>query len=137
MRTKKVRVILAAQEADLRLASQLLLTEEPNVDVVGSASTVNGLLALLKTYQVDIVILDSELSARQTSEWITKIKNSKSKPEVILLSHQDLHQQAATEIGVDIIVNKMEPPEYLISAFRRLVAERNSETNQDKENIES
>jgi len=137
MRTKKVRVILAAQEADLRLASQLLLTEEPNVDVVGSASTVNGLLALLKTYQVDIVILDSELSARQTSEWITKIKNSKSKPKVILLSDQDLHQQAATEIGVDIIVNKMEPPEYLISAFRRLVAERNSETNQDKENIES
>ena len=137
MRTKKVRVILAAQEADLRLASQLLLTEEPNVDVVGTASTVNGLLALLKTYQVDIVILDSELSARQTSEWITKIKNSKSKPKVILLSHQDLHQQAVTEIGVDAIVNKMEPPEYLISAFRRLVAERNSETNQDKENIES
>ena len=137
MRTKKVRVILAAREADLRLASQLLLTEEPNVDVVGTASTVNGLLALLKTYQVDIVILDSELSARQTSEWITKIKNSKSKPKVILLSHQDLHQQAVTEIGVDAIVNKMEPPEYLISAFRRLVAERNSETNQDKENIES
>jgi len=137
MRTKKVRVILAAQEADLRLASQLLLTEEPNVDVVGTASTVNGLLALLKTYQVDIVILDSELSARQTSEWITKIKNSKSKPKVILLSHQDLHQQAVTEIGVDAIVNKMEPPEYLISAFRRLVAERKSETNQDKENIES
>ena len=132
-----MRVILAAREADLRLASQLLLTEEPNVDVVGTASTVSGVLALLKTYRVDIVILDSELSAKQTSEWITKIKNSKSKPKIILLSRQDLCQQEVTEMGVNAIVNKMEPPEFLISAFRQIVAARNSESNQDKENNES
>ena len=132
-----MRVILAAREADLRLASQLLLTEEPNVNIVGTASTVSGVLALLKTYRVDIVILDSELSLREISDWIIKIKNSKSRPKIILLSRKDLNQQAASEMGVDAIVNKMEPPEFLISTFRQIVSARNSESNQDKENIES
>ena len=122
-----MRIILAAREADLRLASQLLLTEEPNVDVVGTASTVSGILALLKTYRVDIVVLDSTLSSKETSEWITKIKNSKSKPKIILLSHTDLSPQTISEMGVDAFVSKMEPPERLVSAFRRLAEERNSE----------
>ena len=120
-----MRIILAAREADLRLASQLLLTEEPNVDVVGTASSVSGILALLKTYRVDIVVLDSTLSSKETSEWITKIKNSKSKPKIILLSHTDLSPQTISEMGVDAFVSKMEPPERLVSAFRRLAEERN------------
>ena len=132
-----MRIILAAREADLRLASQLLLTEEPNVDVVGTASTVSGILALLKTYRVDIVVLDSTLSSKETSEWITKIKNSKSKPKIILLSHTDLSPQTISEMGVDAFVSKMEPPERLVSAFRRLVALRNTESNRDKENNKS
>ena len=126
-----MRVILAAREADLRLASQLLLTEEPNVDVVGTASTVSGILALLKTYRVDIVVLDSTLSSKETSEWITKIKNSKSKPKIILLSHTDLSPQTISEMGVDAFVSKMEPPERLVSAFRRLAEERNSEKQKE------
>ena len=126
-----MRIILAAREADLRLASQLLLTEEPNVDVVGTASTVSGILALLKTYQVDIVVLDSTLLSKETSEWITKIKNSKSKPKIILLSHTDLSPQTISEIGVDAFVSKMEPPERLVSAFRRLAEERNSEKQKE------
>ena len=123
-----MRIILATREADLRLASQLLLTEEPNVDVVGTASTVSGILALLKTYRVDIVVLDSELSSRETFDWIMKIKNSKSNPKIILLTPEDMPQKTAAEIGIDALVNKTEPPERLISAFRRLVAERNYET---------
>ena len=124
-----MRIILAAREADLRLASQLLLTEEPNVDVVGTASTVSGILALLKTYWVDIVVLDSTLSSKETSEWITKIKNSKSKPKIILISHTDLSPQTISEMGVNAFVSKMEPPDRLVSAFRRLAKERNSEKN--------
>ena len=124
-----MRIILAAREADLRLASQLLLTEEPNVDVVGTASTVSGILALLKTYRVDIVVLDSTLSSKETSEWITKIKNSKSKPKIILISHTDLSPQTISEMGVNAFVSKMEPPDRLVSAFRRLAKERNSEKN--------
>ena len=126
-----MRIILAAREADLRLASQLLLTEEPNVDVVGTASTVSGILALLKTYRVDIVVLDSTLSSKETSEWITKIKNSKSKPKIILLSHTDLSPQTISEMGVDAFVNKMEPPERLVSAFRRLAEQRSSEKQKE------
>ena len=129
-----MRIILAAREADLRLASQLLLTEEPNVDVVGTASTVSGILALLKTYRVDIVVLDSELFSRETFDWIIKIKNSRSNPKIILLTLGDIPIETATEMGIDALVNKTEPPERLLSAFRRLAAEINLEASKEKEN---
>lgn len=132
-----MRIILAAREADLRLASQLLLTEEPNVDVVGTASSISGVLALLKTYQVDIVILDSELPSKETSGWITKIKNRKTKPKILLLSPVDIQPQVVTDMGVDAYVNKTEPPQRLLSAFRRLAAEINLEASKEKENSKS
>lgn len=132
-----MRIILAAREADLRLASQLLLTEEPNVDVVGTASTVSGTLALLKTYRVDIIILDSELSSRESSEWIAKIKNTKSKPKILLLVPEDIHSEKVSEMWVDAFVNKTEPPDRLITVFRRLVAEIKLEASKEKENIKS
>jgi DNA-binding NarL/FixJ family response regulator len=133
-----MKIILSAREADLRLASQLLLTEEPNVDIVGTASTVSGLCALLNTYQVDIVILDKELSDKPTDELVGKIKNSKSHPKIILLSSTYIHPQTISEIEVDAFVNKTEPPDQLLAAFRRLAAESIPESNhQEKENIES
>ena len=132
-----MKVILAARETDIRLASQLLLTQEPNVEVVGTASTVSGLLALLKTYQVGIVILDQDLFKKSTDDLIPKIKNSQSNPQVILLGPEDLGPEAVFELGADIFVNKTEPPERLLSAFRRLAAEINLKASKDKENIKS
>ena len=115
-----MRLILAAGESDLRLALQLLLTEEPNVDVVGTASTEPGLLALLNTYQVDLVILDMDLLSKNSHNLISKIKNSESNPKIILLKDEKADQQAISELGVDAYVNKGEPPERLLAAFRRI-----------------
>jgi DNA-binding NarL/FixJ family response regulator len=132
-----MRIIFAARETDLRLASQLLLSEEPNVNVVGTASTVSGVLALLETYQVDIVILDSELSTRKTSEWISEIKNYTPKTQIILLGSKDQHPQVPAELGVDAFIDKTVPADHFISAFRQVVAKRNCISNQVKENTES
>ena len=119
-----MRIILAAREADLRLASQLLLTEEPNVNVVGTVSTFSGIIALLKTYRVDIVVLDSELISRESSTWISKIKNSKSNPKILLLSPIDISPKTLSEMGVDSFVNKTEPPDRLVAAFKQLAAQK-------------
>ena len=115
-----MRLILAAGDSDLRLALQLLLTEEPNVDVVGTASTEPGLLALLNTYQVDLVILDMDLLSKNSHNLISKIKNSESNPKIILLKDEKADQQVISELGVDAYVNKGEPPERLLAAFRRI-----------------
>ena len=115
-----MRLILAAGESDLRLALQLLLTEEPNVDVVGTASTEPGLLALLNTYQVDLVILDMDLLSKNSHNLISKIKNSELNPKIILLKDEKADQQVISELGVDAYVNKGEPPERLLVAFRRI-----------------
>ena len=115
-----MQLILAAGESDLRLALQLLLTEEPNVDVVGTAGTEPGLLALLNTYQVDLVILDMDLLRKNSHNLISKIKNSESNPKIILLKDEKADQLVISELGVDAYVNKGEPPERLLAAFRRI-----------------
>ena len=133
-----MQVILAAKENNLRLGLQVLLTEEPNVDVVGTASTISGLLALLKANQVDLVILDDDMSSKQTSDLIAQIKNCKSKPNVILLYSHDISPQFVSEMGIEAYVNKNEPPDRLIAAFRRIAAKKFSKLeDQEKENSSS
>ena len=110
------------REAELRLASQLLLTEEPNVDIVGTASTVSGLVALLNTYQVGIVILDKDLFSQSTDDVIQKIKKYEPRPKVILLGREDMQPQSVSGLGIDAFVNKTEPPDRLVAAFQRVSA---------------
>jgi len=131
-----MRVVLAAKENNLRLGLQVLLTEEPNVDVVGTASTISGLLALLKAYQADLVILDDDMPGKQTSDLIAQIKNCKSKPNIILLYSHDTGPQFVSEKGIEAYVNKNEPPDRLITAFRRIAAKKFSKL-EDQEQEDS
>lgn len=118
-----MQIILAAGKTNLLLALQLLLTEEPNVDVVGTASTELGLLALLNTYLVDLVILDMDLLIKNSCGIISKIKNCKSSPKIILLRSEEIDPKAISELGVDACVNKSDPPNRLLATFRRISSE--------------
>ena len=47
-------VLLAVRQADLRLAIDLFLREEPGLTVVGVACETEGLIALLRTFMHDL-----------------------------------------------------------------------------------
>ena len=49
--------LLAIHSPDLRLAVDLLLREEPGINVIGVASETEGLMALLRTTQPDLILL--------------------------------------------------------------------------------
>ena len=113
-----MRLILATEETDLRLAVQLLLSEEPGVRVIGSASNTRGLLALVKLDNPDLVLLDWDLPGQPLHEVITKIKACKQPPVVVLMSNEASLSSELLQAGVDHNIQKGDPPEKLLEALR-------------------
>ena len=54
-----MNVVLAVRYAPARLALELALSEEPGVTVVGAASETEGMLALARAAQPDLVLLEA------------------------------------------------------------------------------
>ena len=127
-----MNILLAVEQANLRLAIELLLNEEPGVKVVGEASESEGLRALIMTTQPDLAILDSDLPGQSFTELLAEIKAQDDAPRLIVLARDPGNRQRVLEAGADAFVVKGDPPEKLIAAFRE-VTSRVDTTNQDAE----
>ena len=116
-----MKIILAAKETDLRLAVQLLLSEEPGVQVVGSASNTGGLLALIKSDCPDLVLLDCDLPGQEMREMLPQIKANEPPPVIVLLGREEILSDELLKASVDHYIQKGGPPEILVEAFRQVV----------------
>ena len=58
-----MRLLLAAAQPNLRLSLELFLSEQPGVEIVGSASESAGLVALIHTTDPDMILTDWDLPA--------------------------------------------------------------------------
>jgi DNA-binding NarL/FixJ family response regulator len=116
-----MRIILAAKETDLRLAVQLMLSEEPGVRVIGSVSNTGGLLALVESDPPDLVLLDFDLPGQPMGEVLSQIKACEPPPVVVLMGSEGSLSDEALGVGVDHYIQKGDPPETLVEAFRRVV----------------
>jgi DNA-binding NarL/FixJ family response regulator len=116
-----MRIILAAKETDLRLAMQLLLSEEPGAQVIGSASNTGGLLALIKSDLPDLILLDWDLPGQPIHDVISEIEACEPPPVVVLLGNEASLSDEALGAGAEHYIQKGDPPEKLLEVFRRVV----------------
>ena len=116
-----MRIILAARESDLRLAMQLLLSEEPGVQVIGSANNASGLLALINSTFPDLVILDEDLPGRSIREVLSEIKACEASPKIVLLGQDAIPDKEVNQAGIEYYLQKGDPPEKLVEVFRQVV----------------
>lgn len=119
-----MRIILATPEVDLRLAIQLLLSEEPNVKIVGTASNLDGVLALIQTTQADLVFLDWDLVDQPINTLIEQIHVEQPELDLIILVSRASQRSTPLEAGVQAYLLKGEPPEKLVQVYRQIVAEK-------------
>ena len=117
-----MRIVLATGDTDLRLAIQLMLSEEPGIKIIGSASDIEGLKALIKSTHPDLALLDWELPGRDMKTALSEIKSLKSEPKILLivLGRQRRIQKTALQSGADEFVVIGDPPEILLEVFRQL-----------------
>ena len=112
-----LRIVLAIKDTDLQISLEMLLSQDPGIKVVGTASDAKGFLALLHTVRPDQVILDCDLPGHLLEEMITAIKYLESKPKLLLLGKEHELKPSALQAGVDAYVVKGGPPEEIISAL--------------------
>ena len=117
-----MRILLADQHPDIRLALAILLKKEPGAIIVGSVSEVEELTALAKTTQPDIVILDSNRPGNPTEETLTFLHRLDQRPKILLLSNSTAPLPPTYQANIDAIISKNDPPEILREKFRALFA---------------
>lgn len=122
MKNTKTNVIIAVRDADLRLSLDLLLREEPCLNVVGTATTSESALGLVKAERPTLVLLEWGLSGRPTEEVLTEIKTSNPSPHVILLGNRTDHKQLASRFGADAFLSIGTAPKSLLSAIGGLIS---------------
>lgn len=114
-----MRVLLATKDQNLRISLQLLVSEEPGMRVVGTASETDGLQALIKTTHPDLVIVDWELPGRQVGKLLVEARRESQQSKFIVLGTGAEYRSAALDHGAHDFVHKAAPPEYLLNAIHR------------------
>jgi DNA-binding NarL/FixJ family response regulator len=114
-----MRVLIADDEPRVRSALRLLLRQHPGVAVAGEANSVERALELTVRQRPDLVLLDWELSGRNGTATLERLRAVRRDLMVIALSGRPEARQTALDAGVDAFVSKGDPPELLVATLQK------------------
>ena len=114
-------ILLAIHQPDLRLAIDLLLREEPGLNVVGVARETKSVLAMQRVIHPDMLLLDWVLSGQPLTDVLAKILEWPDRPKIIVLGTLEDDREAILAAGADTFVVKGEAPQQLLTAIHQLV----------------
>jgi len=115
-----IRVLVADDQSMVRAGFRMLLSDEPDIEVVAEAS--NGLEAVEKAtrFQPTVVLMDIRMPELDGLEATRRILTHDPEARVIVLTTFDLDEYVyeALRAGASGFVLKDEPPEQLLAAIR-------------------
>lgn len=115
-----MNILLAIRQANVRLALELLLSEEPGICIVGMASETEGLLALIHTASPDLVVADWSLLSRPATHVLAEACTMTRQVRFLVLGHDSGMRQQALDAGAHAFVLVGDPPEQLLAALRQV-----------------
>jgi len=119
-----IRVLVADDQSMVRAGFRMLLSGEPDIDVVAEAS--DGLEAVEKAARFDptVVLMDIRMPELDGLEAMRRILASDSAARILILTTFDLDEYVyeALRAGASGFVLKDDPPEQLLAAIRTVAA---------------
>ena len=119
-----VRVLVADDQSMVRAGFRMLLSDEPDIEVVAEAS--NGLEAVDKAARFDptVVLMDIRMPELDGLEATRRILAAHDSARVLILTTFDLDEYVyeALRAGASGFVLKDDPPEQLLAAIRTVAA---------------
>lgn len=101
------RVVLVEDEATIRTVIEILLSTEPDLELVGSAATAERGIELVRDLKPDLVLLDNQLEGALTGlQAAPAIKDVAPSVVVLLCTALDLADAAANEPSIDGYLRK-------------------------------
>ncbi|MGI5283357.1 response regulator transcription factor [Nonomuraea polychroma] len=115
-----IRVMLVDDQELLRAGFRMVLGAQPDIEVVAEAGDGVAALELLKTTEVDVVLMDVRMPNMDGVEATSRIDG----PKVLILTTFDLDEYAfaAVKAGAAGFLLKDVPPDDLVSAIRHVHA---------------
>lgn len=116
--TGTVRLVLADDQAMIRAGLSLVLSAEPDIDVVAQCADGGELLAAVRAQPVDLVLTDVRMPGVDGIEAATRIRALPDPPPVLVLTTFDDDDVLwpALNAGVNGFVLKDSPAESLVEA---------------------
>ena len=115
-----MRILLADDQTEVRMALRILLGQESGLDIVEETGELGDLLAKTKESRPDLILLDWELSNLRVSDVIPHLRSLHPGLRIIALSGRPEASRASAAAGVDAFVSKGEYPDRLLETIYRL-----------------
>jgi two-component system invasion response regulator UvrY len=118
-----IRILIADDHPIVRQGLKQILTEEPDVVVVGEAQNSQELLELVRKQDWDIVILDITMPGRGGIDVLKELKHERPKLPVLMLSvhPEDQYAVRALKAHASGYMTKDSAPEELVKAIRKIL----------------
>ena len=118
-----LKVLIADDHPIVRQGLKQILTEEPDVVVVGEAQNSQEVLELVQKQDWDIVILDITMPGRGGIDVLKELKHQYPKLPVLMLSvhPEDQYAVRALKAHASGYMTKDSAPEELVKAIRKIL----------------
>lgn len=121
-----VKIVIADDHSAVRRSLQMLITEEPNFELVGEAT--DGLEAIRAVHALspDLLLMDIKMPQMNGLEVLQYLRNEKNPAAIILLSnhYEPLYVEAAMRLGANGFVAKASGLEILMEAIQTVLEGR-------------
>jgi len=119
-----VRVVLVDDEAMVRVGLRMVLTAEPDIEVVGEAADGGAAVGVVAQTAPDVVLMDVRMPEVDGIEGARRVLALSPEVKVVVLTtfDEDEYVEAALRAGVSGFLLKVAPPERLIEAVRTVAA---------------
>ncbi len=103
-----IRILLGSPQSDMRKALRLLV-QDLGMEVVGEAADWDTILDLAPTTQPDMMVIDWDLMPLSSGNRLPELRAvSPTAVVIVLISHLNARDQAATLAGADVFISKEE-----------------------------
>jgi DNA-binding NarL/FixJ family response regulator len=125
-----IRLVLVDDQPSVRQGLRMRLTLEPDMMVVGEASTGREAMTLVQQLAPDMVLMDVEMPEMDGIEATAAMRASTPQSAVVMLSiHDDASTRArAYAAGAAAFVTKSGAIEVLVATIRQTAEHRKTET---------
>lgn len=118
-----LRILIADDHPVVRKGLRQILSEEPDIEVVGEAQNCQEVLELVRKQHWDIVVLDITMPGRGGLDVLKELKHEHPKLPVLMLSVHPENQYAvrALKAHASGYLTKDSAPEELVKAIRKIL----------------
>ena len=121
---KTIKIIIADDHPLFRRGLKHALEETPDIEVIGEASNGDSLLSMIKSDNLDMVLLDISMPGKSGLDLLKQLKSEYSKLPILILSVYPEEQYAVRFIkaGASGYLTKESAAEKLAEAIRKIAA---------------